>query len=66
MSKLDIPYEKGAPNVFCMVEVGMVVEVIVETVPLSEVVGVWLEEILVGEGGGGGTTPPPSVTGMGV
>jgi hypothetical protein len=46
---------------FCIV--GTMVIVIVETVPLPEVVGVWLEVILVGEGGGGGMTPPPAMVG---
>jgi hypothetical protein len=54
--KPDIPYEKGVPDMFCII--GTMVIVFVGIVPLLEVVGVWLVVVLVGEGGGGGTTPP--------
>jgi hypothetical protein len=40
--------------------------IVVGTVPLPEVVCVWLAVVLVGEGGGGGTAPPLAVIGMGV
>jgi len=64
VSKPNIPCEKGASNMLCIV--GKMVIVIIETMSLPEVVGVSLEVILVGEGGGGGTTLPPVVVGMGL